>query len=100
MSAYWVARARILDPREYGRYADRVPEILATFGGRILARGGRHQVLEGTKAFDRFVVIEFASLEAAQACYDSEAYQAAAAFRRPPAGEAEIVIVEGVAAIQ
>jgi uncharacterized protein (DUF1330 family) len=41
MPVYWVARAKINDPTEYKKYADRVPAILAKYGGRVLARGGR-----------------------------------------------------------
>jgi uncharacterized protein (DUF1330 family) len=96
MTAYWVARARIDDPVEYKRYADQVPAIVDRFGGRILARGGRFEVLEGTEKFHRFVVIKFPSMEAAIACHESPEYVRAAQFRRSGAGENELVIVEGL----
>jgi uncharacterized protein (DUF1330 family) len=95
MAAYWMARSKINDPVEYKKYTDRVPAILKQYGGKVLARGGRFQVLEGPQKFQRFVVIEFPSLEQAVACHDSPEYRAAAAFRRAGAGEVEIVIVEG-----
>ena len=47
MPAYWIARAKINDPVEYKKYTDRVPAILEKYGGRVLARGGRYEVLEG-----------------------------------------------------
>jgi uncharacterized protein (DUF1330 family) len=96
MAAYWVARSKINDPVEYKKYTDRVPPIIAKHGGRILARGGRFQILEGPQKFHRFVVIEFPSLEQALACHDSPEYTEAAAFRSGGAGEVELVIVEGV----
>jgi uncharacterized protein (DUF1330 family) len=97
MSAYWVARSRINDPAEYKKYTDRVPAIIARFGGRILARGGRFQILEGPQKFQRFVVIEFPTPEQAVACHDSAEYQEASAFRKANgAGEVELVIVEGL----
>ena len=77
MIAYWVARAKINDPVEYKKYTDRVPAIIARFGGKVLARGGRYQILEGPQKFQRFVVIEFPSLEQAVACHDSPEYQEA-----------------------
>jgi uncharacterized protein (DUF1330 family) len=40
MVAYWLARARIVDPVDYKKYADQVPEILAKYGAKVLARGG------------------------------------------------------------
>ncbi len=98
MPAYWVARGRINDPIEYKKYTDQVPKILKDHGGKILARGGKFQVMEGTDRFARFVVIEFATMAQAVACHESPAYQEASAFRkRNGAGEVEIVIVEGAA---
>ena len=95
MAAYWIARARVDDPVQYKKYTDQVPAIVAAHGGRVLARGGRHRVMEGPTTFHRFVVIEFASFEAAVACFESPEYQAAAALRRGGAGIVENVIVEG-----
>ena len=94
LTAYWLARARIVDPVEYKKYTDRIPGILAKFGGRVLARGGRFKILEGPENFERHVVIEFPSLEQAEACFDSPEYREAAAFRRAGAGINELVIVE------
>ena len=38
---------------------------LEKYDGKVLARGGRFQILEGPETFGRFVVIEFPSLERA-----------------------------------
>ena len=80
MVAYWVARSTVNNPDQYKRYTDLVPGILEKFGGKILARGGKFKILEGSEKFHRFVVIEFPSLERAVACHDSPEYQAAAAL--------------------
>jgi uncharacterized protein (DUF1330 family) len=95
MPAYWVARSRIDDPVEYKKYTDLVPGIIARHGGKVLARGGRYQVMEGPETFRRFVVIEFPTFEQAVACFESKEYQDAAAFRRAGGGIVENVIVEG-----
>ena len=95
MPAYWVARAKVNDPAEYKKYADQVPGILAKYGGKVLARGGRAQVMEGPQKFQRYVVIEFPTFEQGVACFTSPEYDRAAAFRRKGAGEVETVIVEG-----
>src|SRR5262249_10703271 len=89
MTAYWVARAKIIDPVEYKKYTDLVPAIIARYGGKVLVRGGRFQIMEGPDKFHRFVVIEFPSLEQGVACFQSPEYQQAAAFRRAGAGEVE-----------
>ena len=95
MPAYWVARSKINDAAAYKKYTDRVPAIISRYGGKVLARGGRFQILEGPQKFHRFVVIEFPSLEQAVACHRSAQYQEAAAFRAGGAGEVELLIVEG-----
>jgi uncharacterized protein (DUF1330 family) len=92
---YWIARAKIIDPVEYKRYTDRVPAILAEHGGRVLTRGARYETLEGPAHFDRYVVLEFASMEAARACFNSPEYREAAAFRRSGAGQNELTVAEG-----
>lgn len=95
MPAYWIARSRINDPVAYKLYTDQIPEILAKFGGQVLARGGNYQIMEGPEKFHRFVVIEFPDLATGVACFTSEEYDAAARHRRENgAGEVETVILE------
>ncbi|GGE21546.1 hypothetical protein GCM10011390_46100 [Aureimonas endophytica] len=92
--AYWIARVDIADPERYQDYIATAAPAFAEFGARFLARGGALVELEG-RARARNVVIEFPSLEAARACYDSPAYQAAKAIRLTVA-EGEMVLVEGM----
>ena len=96
MPAYWIARSKVNDPVEYRKYTDLVPGIIAKHGGKILARGGRHEIVEGPDKFHRFIVIEFPTLEQGVACFRSQEYDEAAAFRRSGAGEVETVVVEGI----
>jgi uncharacterized protein (DUF1330 family) len=97
MVAYWIARGKVNDPEQYKKYADLAPAIIGKFGGRFLARAGKFKTLEGPEKFQRFVVIEFPSLEKAVGCHGSPEYQEAAAHRtKDGAGELEIVIVESV----
>jgi len=94
MKGYWIARVTVTDPDQYKLYAESAPQAFRKYGAKILARGGRSEQVEG-EGRPRNVVIEFASFEDALACYNSPEYQAARA-RREKAGEAEIVLVEGV----
>jgi uncharacterized protein (DUF1330 family) len=98
MAAYWIARAKINNAEEYKKYADRVPAILAKYGGKVLARGGAFEVLEGPAKFERHVVIEFPSMAEAIACHRSPEYQEARKFRLNGVGENELVIVEAAPA--
>lgn len=95
MAAYWVARAKIIEPVAYKRYTDQVPRIISQFGGKVLARGGDFRILEGTDKYHRFIVIEFPSLADGEACFNSEDYQSASAHRRNGAGEVELILVDG-----
>ncbi|BCQ28145.1 DUF1330 domain-containing protein (plasmid) [Caballeronia sp. NK8] len=95
MAAYWVARSRIIDPVEYKKYTDLVPGIIEVYHGKVLARGGKFQIMEGPETFHRFIVIEFPSMEDAVRCFNSDEYRHAASYRRNGAGEVENVIVEG-----
>lgn len=96
MKAYWIAHVDINDPQQYGQYTRRAPAAFAQYGGRILARGGRSEALEGRPTPQRSVVIEFDSYEQALACYQSGLYQDAKSHRQGVA-LAEVIIVEGVA---
>jgi uncharacterized protein (DUF1330 family) len=92
--AYWIAHVTVSNPEQYKLYADAAPEAFKKYKAVILARGGAHEQMEG-RGRPRNVVIEFPSLQDALDCYDSPEYQAAKA-KRKGAGEADIVIVEGV----
>ena len=94
MPAYWCARSRIFDAEKYKRYTDQIPGIMNTHRGKILARGGRFQILEGPKLFTRFVVIEFPTFESAVGCFNSPEYQAASAHRRDGGGEVELTVID------
>ncbi|TNB81776.1 DUF1330 domain-containing protein [Pseudomonas sp. Fig-3] len=96
MKAYWIAHVDVTDPDQYSQYTQRAPAAFALYGGRMLARGGRSEALEGRATPQRSVVIEFDSYEQALACYHSQQYQAAKRYRLDVA-KAEVIIVEGIA---
>lgn len=91
---YWIARVDVRDPERYKDYVALAGPAFVKHGARFLARGGRAEAAEG-HGRARNVVIEFPSLEAARACYDSPEYQAAKAIRVTVA-DGEIVLVEGI----
>ena len=93
MPAYWIGRVKITDEAGYGEYAKRAGPAIEKHGGRFLARGGRQVILEGGD-YPRTVVVEFPSVEAAQACYNSPEYGAALAFAKG-AAERLLCVVEG-----
>jgi len=90
---YVISRVDIVDPEAYARYAAAATRAILAHGGKILARGGRYEALEG-KARARNVVLEFESYEAARNYFHSEQYQAARKLREG-ACEIEMTLVEG-----
>jgi uncharacterized protein (DUF1330 family) len=71
-----------------------VPSVIARHGGRYLVRGGTLERLENADGFNRVVVLEFPSLEAAHAFYHSADY-APLLKLRGDSTESQAVLVEG-----
>ena len=94
MKAFWVARSKIVDPINYKKYTDLVPDIIKNHNGKILARGGDYEILEGTKDFHRFVIIEFPSLEEGKKCWASKEYQSASSYRKDGSGKVDLILVK------
>ena len=95
MSALWISHVLVTDPERYAEYAKRATVAIADHGGVFLARGGTYLQKEGADR-PRNVVARFPSVEAANDCYESAAYQEALGFARD-ASVRELVIVEEIA---
>ena len=76
-------------------YRERNTDAVARHGGRFVARGGRHEILEGDYAPVRVVIIEFPDVEAARGWYGSDEYAPLRELRRS-ASVTDILVVEGV----
>lgn len=92
---YWIAHNIVHDADAYEHYRAANATVFAEYGATFLVRGGDQTVAEG-EAKPRTVVLEFSSIEAARACYESAGYQAAMELRAG-ASESDLVIVEGYA---
>ena len=91
--AYWIGRVDVRDPETYKKYVETGRPAYQRYGAKFLARGGRTENLEGVGRA-RNVVIEFASMEDALACYNSPEYTEARKIRQS-VSEGEFVLVEG-----
>lgn len=77
--AYWIsAYHAVHDEEKLAAYAALAGPAIAQAGGRFLARGVAARAYEAG-LLQRTVVVEFDSLEAAEACHDGAPYQAALA---------------------
>jgi uncharacterized protein (DUF1330 family) len=90
---YWIARITVTNPEGYAVYAGKSGPAVTKYGGRYLARGGKHTAVQG-EARDRNVIVEFPTFEAALAAWNSPEYQEAKSHRDGNC-EAEFVVVEG-----
>ena len=95
MAAYLIGQIEITDAEAYDDYRSQVPPTLEGRGVRFLVRGGDMQRLEGDWPYDRVVVLEFPSMEAARAWYDSAEYAGPKALRQG-ASRGNMILVEGV----
>jgi uncharacterized protein (DUF1330 family) len=92
--AYIIVLADVTDRDRYADYTKVTPSVVAEFGGRFIARGGRTETLEGPQETRRVVLIEFPSYELASAFYQSHGYQQAKALRSG-AARATFILVDG-----
>jgi uncharacterized protein (DUF1330 family) len=95
MKGYFVfTREKTTDAAELAAYMEKVRATFAGHEVNVLAAYGKHEVLEGD-ATEGVVIVEFPSVAAAKAWYDSPAYVEVRKHRF--AGSAyRAILVEGV----
>ena len=91
---YVIANVDVTNPEAYADYARQVPATIEQYGGRYLVRGGEQVTKEGEAPLPRTVILEFPSLEQAQAWYDSPEYQGVVGIRHANATN-KVYLVEG-----
>lgn len=90
---YIMAHVKVTDPDAYKNYASKNDAIFSKYGGTYLVRGGASQAPEG-HPYDRHVIIEFPSFEAAQNAYADPEYAENLKIRLA-ASDSSVVIVKG-----
>ena len=91
---YLVGEIDVHDMDTYRTYAAQAPAILARHGGKYLARGGQTVSYEGAAPASRFVIVEFPTVAAARAFYESPEYRAASQIRQK-ASNSRMFLAEG-----
>jgi len=94
MAAYIVVEVDVKDPERYADYRSMVPASLAVYGGKFLIRGGQVENLEGDWEPQRFVMIQFDSVEQAKRWWDSEEYREARTLRQATS-DTRMIVVQG-----
>jgi len=78
---FLIANIEVTDPIGFETYRQRVPAVVAQYGGRYVIRGNPPTQMEGKPFFTRLTVLEFASMEALQRFYHSAEYAPLLAIR-------------------
>ncbi|KPX12849.1 DUF1330 domain-containing protein [Pseudomonas syringae] len=94
--AYYVAEFEVTDPEGMKPYSAHVESTFKPYGGHFIVRGGKTISLEGDAPKRRRVVIEFDSVEKAQAWYNSPEYTELRKIRQRSA-KTDVYLIEGVA---
>ena len=72
---YWISLYIKIDNEEnLKRYAEVVTDVIKSYGGVPLVRGGKNQTFDGDN-FSRTVIWEFPSYDKALECHNSKEYQ-------------------------
>jgi uncharacterized protein (DUF1330 family) len=95
MKALCIVYTNVDDWEGFDRYRSQVVPTLEPYGAKFLVRGGAFTTVEGEMPFERIVVLEFPSRDAAEAWYQSDAYQPVLAIRLA-ATRCQFVIVDAV----
>lgn len=72
--AYTVAEVEVTDPATFQKYGEATRSGIPAAGGRFIVRGGKTVVVNGAPP-KAIVLIQWESLEKAQAFFESESYK-------------------------
>jgi uncharacterized protein (DUF1330 family) len=74
MPAYFIVQNTIKDEAQYQKYVQAVLPFIAKFGGKLVARRAKVEVLEGEHDQRPVIMFEFPDMEAIHAFWNSPDY--------------------------
>jgi len=94
MPAYVTALVTVTNQQEILTYAEQVDDTVAHYGGRFIVKGGPvAEVLEGDLVPHTVTILEFPTLERAQAWYRSPEYRDII-HHRHEAGSSQVILFQ------
>jgi uncharacterized protein (DUF1330 family) len=93
--AYTIAEIEVTDPPTFQKYGEATRTSIPAAGGRVIVRGGKTFVVTGSPP-KQIVVIQWESLEKAQAFFESEVYKQVIPIR-DKSSNFRAFVIEGVA---
>lgn len=95
MPCYVIAHIDVTNPEGFGAYQQKVPGVIAQYGGEYLVRGGHATDMENEMPHPRHVVVRWPDRAAAERFYRSPEYQEILPLRLDNS-EGVLTIVDGV----
>ena len=95
MAAYVIIDSEVTDPPVFRRFLETAPAVAEAHGAKYLVRAGAFEVVQGTWAPRRLVVLEFDSMAQAKAWQDAPDYADLKQMLNR-CSNTDVVIVEGV----
>jgi len=81
MNAFFVATMKIKDPQKFQEYAQKAGESFIPYGGELVLRGKKGEVLAGHTDHQAVGIVKFPDQDTLRAWFNSEAYQAIVPLR-------------------
>jgi uncharacterized protein (DUF1330 family) len=94
MPTYVVGDIHVTDLAAYEAHVPRALATIARFAGRVIAGGGKIDLLEGDPIPERIFIIEFPNADAARRWYQSDDYKEALKVRLS-ASNGRVFLIEG-----
>ena len=95
MKAYLVSDNEVTDQALFDEFAVGIFDLIATYGGTYLVRGGATPHIDGPRTPHRTVIVEFESMERAQSMTSSAEYLALAE-KRSKSSNSTTFLVQGI----
>lgn len=81
MAAYFIGFAKVKDAAKAQEYSAKAGPTVVASGGAVVGKGKLAAMLAGQFDANSCLIVKFASVDAAKAWYNSDAYQALIALR-------------------
>jgi len=89
-----IVQATVTKPEQFAEYAQRMPALVAKYGGKYLALGGAVEKLEGDWDHQALVISEWPSMDAVRTLWHSDDYAELKKVREG-AVDVSVLLVEG-----
>lgn len=95
MSGYVIIDVEVTDSELHTQFREQLNNVLPSYGGKHVVRGGQIDVVEGSWHPTHLVIMEFESVEQGRAFLDSPEFTGLQEIRSRCTGNRNVVVVAG-----